>query len=553
MTLDHRRNRPRNLRRSAGSAALTLAACFVLSLAAGCRPPADSPGATEGTGGTAVVAGAVDMKSVNELTTRNTTLHTALHYHLLFQPLLQERADYRDGPSTFAPRLATGYAFSEDRLRLTFTLRDDLAWSDGAPITSEDVRWTWQAQTHPAIAWEAAEDKEAITDVEVVDATTVVFHFEHAYANQLIDAVQGVILPKHAWSALPFEQWLESSDWFYENLVSSGPFLLDRWERQSRIVLTRNPRFYRDGFPKLERLVITVTPDEDSRMALLRSGQANVFAPSPEAVGPLEDDPAISLVEYPSRQNVAVTWNVARPLFEDARVRRAMAMAIDRQEIIDTLYRGYARITASPLLLDSWVYPENLEPLPHDLDAARALLAEAGWRDDDGDGVLEREGQPFRFDLLTNSENATRMNILVMIQNHLQRVGVQANPVGIEFNTLLARGYDHDFEALVMGLGIDTSFDLTGTHHSSSIDDALNWGRFADPEADRMIDEIKAFVDPFAAVGLFAELQSHLQQEQPNTYLYQPLRILAIRGMNNVAPNALSIYANAQEWERVAD
>ncbi len=503
--------------------------------------------------GPVVIMYSADMASVNELTTNNTALHTALHYYMLFLPLLEEQTDWRDGPASFKPRLASGWTFSDDRLTLTFDLRTDAVWSDGVPITAEDVRWTWMAQIDPDVAWEVVEDKAAIRDVEVVDEHTVRFHFTHAYANQLVDAVQGVILPKHAWSELPFDQWHGNPDWFVEHLVVDGPYMLERWDRNERIVLRRNERGFADPLPDIERIVFEITPDEDTRAAQLRAGSAHAMEAQFGKAVQLRDDAELEVITYDHRQNVFVTWNIARPLFSDARVRRALTLGIDRQAIIDTLCFGFAVPTASPLLAGAWAYNRDLEPLAYDPEAARALLSEAGWTDTDGDGIVDRNGQPFRFTLATNPDNTTRREMLPMIQDQLRRIGIDVQPETIEFNTLVKRGYDHDFDAIIMGLGLDTSFDLTGTLHSKSIDEGLNWGSYSNPRVDQLLDEIKRFVDPFEAKPLFDELQVLVQQDQPNTLIYQPKRIVITRGLQDVKPNAMTPYANIRAWKRSAN
>ncbi|MEM7350322.1 MAG: ABC transporter substrate-binding protein, partial [Acidobacteriota bacterium] len=114
-----------------------------------------------------VVAYAVDIQGVNELITESTTITNMLIYFACFLELVEEQPDYQEGPPSFEPRLAESYEFSEDRLELTFRLRPGLVWSDGVPITAEDVRWTWQAQTHPAVGWSFIEAKQRIKDVEV--------------------------------------------------------------------------------------------------------------------------------------------------------------------------------------------------------------------------------------------------------------------------------------------------------------------------------------------------------------------------------------------------
>ena len=156
---------------------------------------AAAPAGTPRRGGSVTIANSEDLVSVNELVAGGTILSSDVAQYALFLRLLQEQPDYQDHPPTFAPRLAEGYTWSPDHLTLTLRLRPDVFWSDGVPVTADDVRFTWQAQTNPDIAWEFAYLKEAIRDVEVVDARTAKMHFTRPYFSQLGDANEGVILP----------------------------------------------------------------------------------------------------------------------------------------------------------------------------------------------------------------------------------------------------------------------------------------------------------------------------------------------------------------------
>ncbi len=334
-----------------------------------------------GAGGesTAIVAYSVDMQGVNELTTQSTAIHNALIYHGLFRVLMDELPDYEDGPPSFEPQLAERYEFSEDRLELTFYLRDDVFWSDGVLVTADDVRWTWQAQVHPQVAWGFVEAKKWITDVEVVDPRTVTFHFSKAYAGQLQDATLGVVLPKHAWSKLPFEEWRQNNQWFIDHLVVNGPFTLESWEPQQRIVVRRNDHYFDPDLPKIDRVVFQLAPDDNSRMAMMRSKQAHMLEfVLPSDAAAVEADPDLRLVSHIPRYFFFLQWNVSRPLFADKRVRQALTMGIDRQEIVDSVYYGYASVGHSVFPSNHWAHNKEIEPRPYDPGAGPGAARRAG-------------------------------------------------------------------------------------------------------------------------------------------------------------------------------
>ena len=529
------------------------ALCCLALTAAACGDSERDQGSTRSLEQTAIVAYSYDIIGVNELTSGATPIQTALLYFGLFATLVDEQADYEQGPPTFAPRLAESYEFSGDHKVLTFHLRKDVTWSDGVPITAEDVHWTWQAQTHPDVAWSFADAKRRIENVEVVDPHTVRFHFSEVYANQLLDANQGVILPKHAWSQLPFDQWRGNNDWFLDHLVVSGPFTLESWEPQQRYVLRRNESYYETGFPKIDRIVFQIIPEPASQLAMLRSGQAHfVEFVAPSDAHLVENDSDLRLESFLARYFFVIQWNVSRPLFAEREVRQALAMGIDRQAITDSLYHGYAAPSYSPFTTNVWAHHKGLEPWPYDPVRAREILARHGWTDSDGDGILDRDGKPFRFELVTNTGNKVRMDLMLMVKEQLKLVGVEVDIRAMEFTALLVPLRNHDFDAVVAAFAMDTSLNTYHYFHSRAIDDGYNWGVYSNPEVDRLIENIEQQVDQLAAKPLYDRLQEVLHEDQPGVFLYESRRLSGIRNtLRDVDPNAISSFFHLRRWRLV--
>ncbi|HVS15333.1 MAG TPA: ABC transporter substrate-binding protein [Thermoanaerobaculia bacterium] len=527
-----------------------LAAVVLVLLAAvlgqGCAPrePAPQDRLAE-----MVIGTPADFESVNDLIAQGSDFNAAIVGNL-FVLLIQENPDFAAGPPSFEPRLATAWEFSEDRLMLTFELRNDVAWSDGVPVTSNDVRFSWQAQISPEVAWSYSWSKESITDVEVLGPHRVRFHFNRAYATQLTDANEGVVLPEHAWGQLPFDQWRLQPEWFGQNLVVSGPFLLDSWERQRSLVLRRNPGYYEPGLPRLDRVVFRHVGDPSTLLNLLLSGEID-FAPSvrPADAARVAQAPDLELVEYPARQYTFVSWNTRQPYFNSAALRRAMAHAVDRQAIVDTLWFGRAKVATSPIISSVWAHDRSLRPLRYDPEGAQRILTQEGWVDRDGDGIREKDGLPFSFTLTTNPGNSVRWEAMLMIQEHLRRVGVEAKPELIEYNKLNAMNLAHEYDATLSAFLIDTSLDLTYALHTRAIDNGYNYGSYSNPEVDRLIDEANAQIDPQRARPFYVELQRIVQRDQPLLFLWEPSRLVAVRhGFDHVRPNALGEYTNLREW-----
>ncbi|HBL28735.1 MAG TPA: hypothetical protein DD490_18015, partial [Acidobacteria bacterium] len=333
-------------------------------------------------GGTVVTGWTTEPLGINDLIFPTTAVGSEVHFRV-FQHLVEEQPDFAEHPATFKPQLAESWEWSDDHKVLTFHLRKNLVWSDGVPLTAEDVRWSWQAQVHPAVAWDSAYMKEHIRDVEVVDPQTVRFHFTRVYAKQLLDANEGLILPKHAWSRLPFEKWRENGTWFFENRLAAGPFRIESWTAQQEMVLVRNERYWEKERPYLDRVVLRFVPDASSLTTQLLNGEIDFIAQvSPADAKRVRERPELQVIPFWSNLFVAVAWNHSRPLFADAEVRRALTLAIDRRSIVETLWPGgTGRVGISPLLQSVWAHDKTLQPWPYDPAEARKILAARGWKD----------------------------------------------------------------------------------------------------------------------------------------------------------------------------
>lgn len=532
--------RPRIGRTSIVRLALLAATAVVVSTGCG-RPGNERPT-------TVVIALESDISGFNELVSAdNSTTQQVIER--LYVDLFEENPVSGQGPPQFQPRLAEGYERSDDGTAITVRLRPEARWSDGSPITADDVRWTWQAQTDAAVAWEYVDIKQAIRDVEVVDERTVRFHFTHAYANQLADLNEGVILPRTVWSGLPLDRWRGGEGWFRQHLVVSGPYQVEHYEPGAELVLTANPAYYEPGVPAIDRLAFQVIPDPGARLRGLLAGDLD-FIPKlrPHEAEQVEASDDAVLVAYPHRQYDYIAWNLRDPLFGDARVRRALTQAIDRQEIIDTLLAGYAQIATSPIVSSAWAHT-RLEPWPHDPGAALAALADAGWSRD-GEGALrDASGQPLAFDLAFNAANSFRRDAAAMIQQHLREVGIEVTLRPEDFHVLTDILQDYRHQAYLGAFNMDTTLDLTVILHSSAITDGYNFSAFDDPESDSLIERVKTYPDIVDAADALERIQQIVHQRQPMTFLWEPMRLDAhSKRLTNVAPNLIDSYANLRHW-----
>lgn len=528
--------------------ATALAASVAAMLLAGCpsRPAPASPTQQ------IVIATGADFAGVNELVQGGSRFSQEVRGQL-FRRLLEEQPAAGSAAAQFEPALAESWTFSADHRELTMVLAGDASWSDGAPVTAQDVRWTWLAQTDPELAWSASFIKERIEDVVAVDEKTVRFVFDSAYRTQLFDANEGFVLPRRQWQSTPFGSWRQDLRIFEQELVVSGPFTLAGWIPQQELTLVPSappagPR------PTLERVTFRVLPDQAAQIRQLRSGEVDVvlFVPPAEAAA-LDADPAIQLHAYPANQYTYIGWNLDRPLFADAAIRRALTQAIDREALVETLWYGRARVGVSPIPAESWAFARELTPWPYDPQGAREALAAAGWVDADADGVLDRDGKPFRFELLSNTGNQTRHDAGVMIQAQLAAIGVAVELREVELNSLISLNESGEYDGAIGAWGIDTSLDLRYAFHSDEIAEGSNFVRYRNAEVDALLDELRDSLEPTRTRELLVRVQELLHQDQPYTFLWEPQGLVASRSrVEGVAPTSLGIFRNLAEWRVTA-
>lgn len=497
---------------------------------------------------------------VNELVAGGSRADQDVRDQLLLH-LFEEQPDFADGPPSFSPALAESVTWSPDRRRATVRLRRDATWSDGHPVTADDVVWTWRAQTHPAVGWRYRQSKERIEAVEAVDPHTVVFVFATAYLAQMTDLNEGAVLPRHAWGRLPFERWREDPDWFARHLVTSGPFRLAEWVPGERIVLAPSPACHPTPAPHparcpaLERVVFRVVPDAAARIAQLEAGALDYVADiAPADAARLARRPDVAIERFWHRRYDYLAWNLGREPFSDPGVRRALTLAIDRQALVDTLWHGFARVAVSPVPASVWAAHPALEPWPHDPAAARLLLERRGWRDEDGDGVRERRGRRLSFELAANGDNRQRVDAAIMIQAQLARVGVEARVRSLDFHALVERLDTHEFDAALGAWGIDTSLDLWYAFHSAAIADGYNSGAYSDTEVDRLIEAARRAREPAALLDPLRRLQEILHRDQPYTFLVEPLGLDARRRrVRGARPSAVGSFRDLASWRTSAE
>ncbi len=509
------------------------------------RAVVDSQPSGPTTGGTAIIAFNAEMQSFNPLV--NTDQNTnEVNYYMLFTPLVQYDAAYE-------PRPYLAASWELDSSGVTFKLNREVRWHDGRPVTAFDVAFTFERAKNPQTASVLSSAYlEHVVSAEVIDSFTIRFQFSRPHARPL-DGFWWPPVPKHLLDGVAPAEMMRAE--FNREPTGSGPFTFVRWESGESITLARNPDFPESlgGPPYLERVIFRFVSEPSTLLSETLTGQIDVNASLfPHQAEQVERGEGLRLRHFPFREYYYLGWNTRSPLLSDPRVRRALTMAIDRQQLIDALLFGYGQLATGTIAPWHPMYTP-IEPLPFDPGRAAALLGEAGWSDRDGDGVRENAaGTPLRFTLMTNHENPVRVDISQVVQSQLAKVGVAAAVKTLEWQTLLSRHRGREFEAVVQSWVLDNfRVDPAALFHSSQADRPGSYNRsgLKDERVDRLIEAASATTDDAEARRLWAEFSVALQEAEPFTFLMWLDELAAVSDrIQGVEMDARGTLVNIAEW-----
>jgi peptide/nickel transport system substrate-binding protein len=461
-------------------------------------------------------------------------------YGNVFWYLMRSNPDF----ITYRPGLADSFRYSADSLSIDFFIHPGITWHDGEPFTSADVVFAHGVCKSPEINWSAVSWLDHITDVRAIDPLTVRYTFDEKYMYQVTDANVCYPLPEHILGDVPYAEM--QSHWMTERPIGNGPYRFVSWTRGTEIVLEANPDFVL-GRPYLNRLAFRIIPEPTTMATQVQNGTIDAWPRFVPTFYPqLEADPELVVHSYPGRSYTYLAYNTKDPLFQDKRVRQALTMAIDRQQIVDALLHGQGTVGTQPLISTIWAHDETIEPWPFDPQRAAQLLEEAGWVDADGDGIREKDGEDFSFEINTNGDNTMRVDILTVVQSQLRQVGVDARPTPLEFNTLIDRLSNRNFRAAVMGWSVGIKAELTPTFHTG---ERFNFPQAENARLDSLMAAAELERDRTRAKALWSQAQRMIVDESYYSFLFQLNDLMAIdQRFQNVNPTAYGWSYNLEEW-----
>lgn len=445
--------------------------------------------------------------------------------------------------------LATDWNISEDGLTYTFDIKEGVLFHDGEELTADDIVFTYEIFIHDDYTGPRANEFIFLEEINAIDDYTVEFVLDDVDARFLSNLHYG-ILPKHLLDDTPVADI--ETDEFTRNPIGSGPFKFDKWEDGNNVQLTSFSDYY-DGAPEIDRFIFLIVPDQNALMARFEAGEIDFMDVPGSLVDNLNEWEEQGIAEKNTTLSLGFSYlgyNNDMEIFSDKETRQALTHALNREEMVEAILQGEGEVAHAPVSPLSWAYPEDVPTFDYDPDRARELLAEAGWEEGD-DGILERDGERFSFQLMTNQGNEVREKLVEIIQAQFAEVGVEAIPELREWSSFIETP-DAEFEAFILGWGLPIDPDPTRYWHSRYTEDDLggnNNVQYKREDLDELIEQNMQIVDQEERKELLREIYTEVIIDQPNTFLFYENDIIAtsprLKGFEQHPQNKLY---SAKDW-----
>jgi peptide/nickel transport system substrate-binding protein len=409
-----------------------------------------------------------------------------------------------------------------------FTLRKGVKFHNGTELKATDVKYTYESVLDQKFASPLRSFYTPIQKVEAVDDYTVRFTLDAPYAPFLSYAELAIV--PQAVASDP------NSD-FSNKPVGTGPFKFVSWKKGDTIELDANPDYFA-GRPKLDHITIKIVPDNSARVVAVESGGLDfVQSPlSPQDVTRMAANKNFKVTRIPAAGYTYVSLNTADPILADVKVRQALSYAVDRKQILESIYKGIGTVGTSPIPAGMWAYTPDVPSYDLNVAKAKQLLDDAGWKAG-ADGIRAKDGKPLKLTVRTHSEDPDRRQVIEVLQAEFQAIGVQADTGVTDFPTLNADMTAGKYQVAVIGW-LNLSNPDRAMFRQFTKDGAGNYGKYLNADVDKLIRDARTTLDQAKAKDMYQQATKQIVQDAPYIFLQNQEYIAIYRAdLNGFVPN----------------
>ena len=464
--------------------------------------------------------------------------------------------DY-ENPDLFEPLMAEKWEVSDDKLVYDITIKPGILWHDfkdpvsgkewkDVEVTADDFKFYVDVVKDEKV--DCAPLRTYYQDlerIEIVSKYRFKVYWKQKYFLSEVWTLGLIPLPKHFYKDYdgPFDGKRFNDDYIRNKfIVGCGPYKFDSWDSGQRVVLKKWDKYFGAKYgiaPPLDTVIFEIINHPNTQFQALLSDDIDkmditadqwVNRTSIPEFDPASPDYKIRKINYPSRSYTYIGYNLKNPLFQDKRVRQALTYLVDREKILKVAYHNLGRIVSGPFFIDSPYYDSSIKPYAFDPDKAKALLKEVGWEDHDGDGILDKDGKKFEFNVLSIASSTVQEKMFPIIDEDMKKAGIMMNINKVEWSVYIQRLEQKKFDVVSLGWSIGLDSDPSQIWHSSTADveASSNHIGFKNKDIDELLEKLKTCFNAKERIIICHKIHKILDEEQPYTFLFCPDKLIGI-------------------------
>lgn len=476
-------------------------------------------------------------ETLNPLRNREETVDTILK--LIYQPLIAF-----DETGKASPSIAESWRFSKDGLTLSMQLRSDLTWQNGSQVTADDVAFS--IDTIRAAADDSVYKKvlDYVSGYSKTGQYSIDIHFRSSFSKNLAALCFPVISGAYYQGQTDVKSGVNMSP------MGSGAYSMQSYSVGSEMKLTANPSYF-GGKPEIENISVRTTGGKETDIYAFDQGMADILVTDAIETGRYADEGVSGVYQFTSNEYDFIGFNFQRSLFQDKKMRQAIAYALPKKAICENVYLQYAKTTNTPVSPSSWLYEENVAPFDYDTDMAATFLKNSGWTDKNGDGRLEKDGEngqeQLQVTILANQENSARRQVAAKLGDELTLLGFDVTLDMQPFEQYQEKFMNGDFDLVVGGWQMSPVTDLYSFFGSNG---DMNYIGYQDEQTDALLLAANQAVGEGATLLAYSSLQKRIAEELP--YISIAFRNKAMFTSNRVggviSPTEENIFYSINRW-----
>ena len=512
-----------------------------------------------------------DIETFNPLYAFN--INESYMSDLLYLSLVQHDWNYALGEIDSEPMLAKSWEWNNDSTTITIHMRNDVMWSDSIKLTAEDVIYSFDLYSDPAVDSRFLgtfknfyTDKDNHIDIkktfEIISPYDFKIHFLPKAVPSLL-SIDLPILPKHIFEKIARKD-IEHSDINFHP-VTDGAYKLAKWERNQAIILKKNDVSFLINKNSIDEIIFKIVPAYNTRLLQLKNDELDMITDvKPGDVDAIKKNEGINIVPIKGREYDYIGWNnidpeifqkdkkkVPNPLFGDANIRKALTYALNRDEVINNfLYQNGEKAVGPIAPIFKSIFDSALVPYEYNPEKAKEIFANEGWKPSGGDGILEKNGKKFSFKLFMATGNPRRAFAMSVFKNNLKAVGVDVQIEKMEMSSFLNKLFAKQFNAWIGGWSVPIPIDLMPFWYSDLGQAMLNTPAYSNNKVDQLLTKLETKIPKEQKIQIYKNIQNILHEDEPVTFLYWVDKIVAYNNrIKNVNITPIGLVNKCWKWE----